>query len=101
MVVGDAAHPVTPDLGQGGALALEDAVALARCVEKAATPEAALSMFERVRFRRTALVARQSRWAGRVGQLGGRAGWVRDVAARAYPPRWFEAGFTWPFRYAG
>lgn len=31
-VAGDALHPMTPDLGQGGCLALEDAVVLARCL---------------------------------------------------------------------
>ncbi|XP_039039207.1 monooxygenase 2-like [Hibiscus syriacus] len=31
-VAGDALHPMTPDLGQGGCLALEDGVILARCL---------------------------------------------------------------------
>ncbi|KAJ6833667.1 uncharacterized protein M6B38_338220 [Iris pallida] len=31
-VAGDALHPMTPDLGQGGCLALEDGVVLARCL---------------------------------------------------------------------
>lgn len=31
-LVGDALHPMTPDLGQGGCCALEDAVVLARCL---------------------------------------------------------------------
>ncbi|KAK7856484.1 monooxygenase 3 [Quercus suber] len=31
-IAGDALHPVTPDLGQGGCCALEDAVVLARCL---------------------------------------------------------------------
>ncbi|CAL0300520.1 unnamed protein product [Lupinus luteus] len=34
-VVGDALHPTTPDLGQGGCLALEDGVVLARCLGEA------------------------------------------------------------------
>ncbi|KAE8654345.1 PAM domain (PCI/PINT associated module) protein isoform 1 [Hibiscus syriacus] len=32
---GDALHPMTPDLGQGGCLALEDGVILARCLGEA------------------------------------------------------------------
>lgn len=31
-VAGDALHPMTPDLGQGGCSAIEDAVVLARCL---------------------------------------------------------------------
>ncbi|KAJ4837284.1 hypothetical protein Tsubulata_048972 [Turnera subulata] len=34
-VAGDALHPMTPDLGQGGCSALEDGVVLARCLGKA------------------------------------------------------------------
>lgn len=31
-VAGDAMHPMTPEIGQGGCSALEDAVILARCL---------------------------------------------------------------------
>lgn len=34
-VAGDAFHPMTPDLGQGGCSALEDSVVLARCLGEA------------------------------------------------------------------
>ncbi|XP_058219897.1 monooxygenase 2-like isoform X1 [Rhododendron vialii] len=34
-VAGDALHPMTPDIGQGGCSALEDAVVLARCLAEA------------------------------------------------------------------
>lgn len=34
-VAGDALHPMTPDLGQGGCSAIEDAVVLARCLGRA------------------------------------------------------------------
>ena len=34
-VAGDALHPRTPDLGQGGCSALEDGVVLARCLGEA------------------------------------------------------------------
>lgn len=34
-VAGDAFHPMTPDIGQGGGAALEDGVALARCLAEA------------------------------------------------------------------
>ncbi|KAF7143177.1 hypothetical protein RHSIM_Rhsim05G0053600 [Rhododendron simsii] len=34
-VAGDALHPMTPDIGQGGCAALEDSVVLARCLAEA------------------------------------------------------------------
>ncbi|KAK9156287.1 hypothetical protein Sjap_003767 [Stephania japonica] len=34
-VAGDALHPMTPDLGQGGCSALEDSVVLAKCIAEA------------------------------------------------------------------
>lgn len=34
-VAGDAFHPMTPDIGQGGCSALEDSVVLARCIVEA------------------------------------------------------------------
>ena len=33
-LLGDAIHPTTPNLGQGGCLAMEDALVLARCFRK-------------------------------------------------------------------
>jgi len=35
-VAGDALHPMTPDLGQGGCSALEDGIVLARCLGEGA-----------------------------------------------------------------
>lgn len=38
-VAGDALHPLTPDMGQGGCSALEDGVVLARCLAEALLKE--------------------------------------------------------------
>ncbi|HEX8263859.1 MAG TPA: FAD-dependent monooxygenase, partial [Pyrinomonadaceae bacterium] len=37
-LTGDAAHPTTPNMGQGGCLALEDAVVLTRCLQNSSSP---------------------------------------------------------------
>lgn len=51
-VLGDAAHPVTPFLGQGANIAMEDGLVLARCFEKFASIEEALSRYEAARKER-------------------------------------------------
>ena len=56
VLLGDAAHPMTPYMAQGAAMALEDAVMLARALDKAATREAAFEQFETARKARTAEV---------------------------------------------
>ena len=67
-MIGDAIHPTTPNLGQGGCLAMEDGVVLARCFEKYGANEQALRQYERSRYKRTTMVSRYSRYYGRVGQ---------------------------------
>ena len=67
-MIGDAIHPTTPNLGQGGCLAMEDAVVLARCFEKYGANEEALRQYEHRRYKRTTAVSRYSRYYGAVGQ---------------------------------
>jgi 2-polyprenyl-6-methoxyphenol hydroxylase-like FAD-dependent oxidoreductase len=71
VLVGDAAHAMTPNLGQGGNQALEDAVTLAALVAHSSTPEAALGRYDRARRRRTAPIVRRSWQVGRVAQARG------------------------------
>ncbi|WP_163568243.1 FAD-dependent monooxygenase [Fodinicola feengrottensis] len=67
-ILGDAAHPMTPDLGQGGCQAIEDAVVLAQVLEGGAVRDR-LPAFTAARHRRTVTIVRQSRRMARVGQL--------------------------------
>lgn len=67
-LLGDAIHPTTPNLGQGGCLAIEDALVLARCFKKHGATEESLRTYERLRYKRTAAVTRYSRFYGAVGQ---------------------------------
>jgi salicylate hydroxylase len=59
-LLGDAAHPMLPFLGQGAAMAIEDALVLARCLEADADPDAALRRYEAARVPRSAFVQAQS-----------------------------------------
>lgn len=73
-LLGDAAHPTTPNLGQGACQAIEDAVALARQLgtgTRGGTMEeidAALRRYERIRMPRTAAIVKASRQLGFFGQ---------------------------------
>ncbi|MCA1579721.1 MAG: FAD-dependent monooxygenase [Acidobacteria bacterium] len=67
-LLGDAIHPTTPNLGQGGCLAMEDAMVLARCFEKYGPSEEALRKYESCRQSRTAAITKYSRFYGNVGQ---------------------------------
>jgi 2-polyprenyl-6-methoxyphenol hydroxylase-like FAD-dependent oxidoreductase len=72
-LLGDAAHPVTPNLGQGGCLAIEDAAVLARCLTKYADAARALRSYEAHRRARAARIGRYSSLYGKIGQWQGRA----------------------------
>ncbi len=87
-LLGDAAHPMTPDLGQGACQAIEDAVVLAACLKKEAEAETALKLYEARRAGRTAYVVRQSRRLGRLGQLENPlVCGLRDAVLKAIPRR--------------
>ncbi|MGC5165477.1 FAD-dependent monooxygenase [Luteimicrobium sp. DT211] len=87
-LLGDAAHAMTPNLGQGGAQAIEDAVVLAASLRATPTSGAvippALAAYSAARKGRTQRVARMS------AQVGAATTWrapmlvhARDLAMRA------------------
>jgi 2-polyprenyl-6-methoxyphenol hydroxylase-like FAD-dependent oxidoreductase len=68
-LLGDAAHPATPNLGQGACQALEDAIVLADCVRRVQAPEAALREYEQSRIPRTRAIVKNSWQSGRILQM--------------------------------
>ncbi len=60
VLLGDAAHAMTPFLGQGAACAIEDAVVLARAMALADTPEAGLQRYEAARHARASFIQAES-----------------------------------------
>jgi 2-polyprenyl-6-methoxyphenol hydroxylase-like FAD-dependent oxidoreductase len=89
VLAGDAAHPTTPNLGQGGGMAIEDAPALARCLEAHPVPEA-LRRFERERYRRTARVTAESLRIGRLALVQGLPARLLEGVTRIVPNRLME-----------
>lgn len=80
-VIGDAAHPTTPNLGQGGCMAIEDSVVLARHFATTTDPIRALEAFTAERYPRTSGVTRESWRFGLIAQKEGRLTcWLRDAA---------------------
>lgn len=62
VLLGDACHPMKPHMGQGAAIAIEDAAILVRCLERAGDDySAAFKMYEDSRKDRASLVQQHSR----------------------------------------
>ncbi len=101
MLLGDAAHPCTPNLGLGGCLALEDALVLAKSFCKEASPELALRRYEALRRARTRHVQQRSLLMGHIGQWDNRliaAG--RQIMTSILPARIFERNLRKVYLYA-
>ena len=61
VLLGDACHPMKPHMGQGAAMAFEDAVVLARCIDACGDDApAAFRLYEATRIGRTSRVQRES-----------------------------------------
>jgi 2-polyprenyl-6-methoxyphenol hydroxylase-like FAD-dependent oxidoreductase len=86
-LLGDAAHAMTPDLGQGGCQAFEDAATLGALLAAAGPADvpAVLRRYDASRRPRTTALQRQARRMNRLLRLRGPAGWLRDAALRAVP----------------
>jgi 2-polyprenyl-6-methoxyphenol hydroxylase-like FAD-dependent oxidoreductase len=79
---------MTPNLGQGAAQALEDAIALRDAIGIEPDPVRALRAYEAARIPRTTMIVRRSRQLGRVAQL--ESAWacrLRDAVVKATPMR--------------
>ncbi len=63
-LLGDAAHPMLPFLGQGAGMAIEDAVVLARAFSASDDVREALNRYEAARRERTTLVTQGARHSG-------------------------------------
>ncbi len=90
-LLGDAAHLMTPNLGQGAAMALEDAWVLAECLREHGCGGTALLRYEQLRKRRTSLIVWLSRQIGRLIQLQHPAITMARDAALRLTPDWIGA----------
>lgn len=95
-LLGDAAHAMTPNLGQGGGQAMEDAAVLTVVLDglaRADAPDpvrvdAALARYDALRRPRSQRIARMSRLVGQMGHVrGAAASRLRDRVLRLTPER--------------
>lgn len=101
-LLGDAAHPMTPNLGQGACMAIEDAVVLASALGEQANPAQALQLYATRRLERTTTVVTTARRFGRLGQLSNVAARaVRDAVIHATPDSLTEKQMRWLYQFDG
>ncbi|MCB9778614.1 MAG: FAD-dependent monooxygenase [Alphaproteobacteria bacterium] len=86
VLIGDAAHALTPNMGQGAAMAIEDAWELAGLLAREPVPADLPAALAAVRGARVRHVVQTSERIGRVAQWSHPlACWIRDTSARFTP----------------
>lgn len=70
VLLGDAAHATTPNLGQGGCQAVEDAFVIAKCLKENSSIEKALGQYQTIRFQKALHVVNMSWRFGKMTNLG-------------------------------
>jgi len=99
-LLGDAAHPVLPYLAQGAALAIEDAVTLAACIEAwPGDPPAAFRRYEGLRRPRVARVQRLSRRYGWLYHVRGPLRTARNLILERRSEERALQRFDWLYRH--
>lgn len=99
-LVGDAAHAMTPNLGQGGCQALEDAATLAVLATTEPDLSVALHRYDALRRPRTQQLWRRSLQGGRLSHLGPAPLRVaRNAVLRALPRSVFRRSLARPFAW--
>ncbi len=82
IIIGDAAHATAPSIGQGAAMAIEDAVVLAKCLRDRPTVASAFVAYEGLRRERVERVVEQGRRTGGWKSLHPLAAVPRDLVMR-------------------
>ncbi len=72
VLLGDAGHATTPNLGQGACQAIEDAVILPKFISDTASVEASLKAFSDLRLPRTTKIVERSLLFGQIAQTDNR-----------------------------
>lgn len=91
VLIGDAAHATSPNMAQGAAMAMEDAVVLAECLGDGSDVDVALARFEQQRRPRTDWVRDQTHRRDHTRNL---APLVRNAALKVAGQRIFRSNYA-------
>lgn len=99
-LLGDAAHPMTPNLGQGACMAIEDGIVLASAFSEKQQVADALRLYESRRMERTAHVVETARKFGKMGQWSSAfARAVRNALVHHTPKFMSERQVRWLYEF--
>jgi 2-polyprenyl-6-methoxyphenol hydroxylase-like FAD-dependent oxidoreductase len=99
VLVGDAAHASTPNLGQGACQAIEDAYVLAECLVKSKNSQDAFQNYEDIRLKKAQFVVNTSYQIGLLNNIGGAVGYrVRNFLLKITPQSVAEKQFDYLFK---
>lgn len=86
ILLGDAAHAMTPNMGQGAGQSIEDAAVLMACLEQQKDVEKAFETYSTKRVKRTTMIVNQSELIGKVGQWeNGLLTGLRNFVMKTFP----------------
>lgn len=106
VLIGDAAHATTPNLGQGACQAIEDAFSLANCLKTtfspqnrdASTVKDAFLQFQNARIKKATFVVNTSYQIGQLNNIGGFIGYrLRNALMKLAPTSVAEKQFDYLF----
>ncbi|WP_369899890.1 FAD-dependent oxidoreductase [Bacillus manliponensis] len=86
--IGDAAHALTPNLGQGACQAIEDATILAECIQKSKNYGEAFIMYDKKRRARIEKISNQSWKVGKMSQVENKLLALLRNQVMKYTPQW-------------
>lgn len=100
LLIGDAAHATTPNMGQGACQAIEDAAVLVHCLKENPNVYEAFKIFEKRRLKRTHDIVKQSWQMGKMAHWKGTAlTTVRNGLFRMIPSSLTQSRFERLFHF--
>lgn len=89
-LIGDAAHSMTPDLGQGGAQSIEDAYYLANTIKKSPDFKKAFDKFYTLRKSKVEKLVKQSRTTSKIAITSRPLEVIRNLILKYTPQKFME-----------